>query len=33
MNCFAVRNDISAADREYLENLYAATFEYIDYFK
>jgi len=33
MNCFAVRNDISSADREYLENLYAATFKYIDYIK
>ena len=32
VNIFAVRNDISNAEREYLEKLYAATFKYIDYF-
>jgi len=32
INIFAARNDISAEDREYLEKLYADTFNQIDYF-
>ncbi len=32
INIFAARNDISAVYREYLENLYAHTFNELDYF-